>query len=335
MARVSGNSPLLVLSSVLLLLMLLLPCIQCTDQTTSELTDKHRQHLGIQYSRDFGVSSLIFSGEWGGRPYQATIHARAVCQHNTKHMRLVVSIAPAPHPYYKEGRVYEFPVTPTDWFSPDENGMPRIWFQEYKTGAQITAKQHVDEREVDGTWFFEDPWVTVCWLATANLKIDTAYTLNIEGSERSYQAVPSGPCPPVHSMFQGQLPELGGADTSWPASRNTITNNNHDAPQTATDVDTPVVWMAPVQKVVFAKSHMAYIVLQHLEYHIRLGMAGTLMTCDYFVCLELLQDPPLARRVEEGRLVLWMWVSDAACASKPAAFIPSCYMHCLRGCLVC
>jgi hypothetical protein len=310
------------LARLLLLLLSLLRCFYCANTTSNELAYEHRQQLGIQYSRDFGVSSFVFSGEWGGRPYQATIHARAVCQHNIKHMRLVVSIAPAPHPYYKWGRLYEFPVTPEDWFKPEDNGMPKIWFKEYTTGAQITAKQHVDEREVDGTWFFEDSWVPVCWLATANLKMDTAHTLNIEGSERSYQAVPPGPCLPVHPMFLQQLPDkLVNTNGLLPVS--TASPNNgyaSSAPiQSAVDVVTPMVWIAPVQKVVFAKSHMAYIVKQHLEYHIRLGMAGTLMTCDYFVCLELLQDPALARRVEEGRLVLWMWVSAAMYDSQPPA----------------
>jgi hypothetical protein len=68
---------------------------------------------------------------------------------------MVISITTAPHPYYKYGRSYEFPVTPSDWFKPEEDAMPRIWFEEFTTGAQVSVKQHLDEREVDGTWFFE------------------------------------------------------------------------------------------------------------------------------------------------------------------------------------
>jgi hypothetical protein len=57
-------------------------------------------------------------------------------------------------------------------------------------------------------------------------------------------------------------------------------------------------------------TRFAYIVREHLDYHMRLGMSGMWMMCDAFVCLELLQDSELAQRGAEGMLVLWSWVSD-------------------------
>jgi hypothetical protein len=232
-------------------------------------------------------------------------------------MRIVISIATAPHPYYQQSRRYEHAVTPAGWFEFGADGMPQIWFQDYSTGERVPVTQHVGEREVDGAWFFDDEWTTQCWLGTANLKHDVAYTLNIEGSERSYQAVPPGPCTPIHHMLQqqpGSAPRTTNSarhtdsnSTTYPINSASTSNNDPTAGATS-----PLVWMAPVQKVVFAKSHMAYIVRQHLEHHMRLGMAGMLLPCDYFVCLELLQDPALARRTQEGRLVLWVWVSVGA-----------------------
>lgn len=59
----------------------------------------------------------------------------------------------------------------------------------------------------------------------------------------------------------------------------------------------------------------AYVVKQHLDYHMRLGMSGMWMMCDHFVCMELLRDSVLAERAAEGRLVLWSWVSGEGAAT--------------------
>lgn len=264
---------------------------------------------------------------------------RPVCLGSVKHMRLVISIATAPHPYYRALRHYATSVTPAGWFTPDEGGMPRIWFQHYASKSQIDVKQHVDEREIDGTWFFDDDGLSQCWLGTAQLQQGGAYSLHIEGSERSYQAVFPGPCPPPHAMFFEQWPgrsdvsadsrlnkqasaygnatkdtrsqNITAGSSSASAVTNTSCNTNSGESSTQTGGCGPV-WMAPVQKVVFARRHMAYITRQHLEYHLKLGMAGMLFACDPIVCLELLQDPALAQRANEGRLVLWAWVGAAA-----------------------
>jgi hypothetical protein len=141
---------------VLLVVRLLLATIQCAAETTQapfQPDKQQQQQAEIQHNRDFGVSSYIFSGEWDGRPYQATLHARPVCQDRSKHVRMVISIATAPHPYYQYQRSYEHSVTPAGWFKFGKDGMPKIWFQDYTTGERADVWQHVGEREVDGEWF--------------------------------------------------------------------------------------------------------------------------------------------------------------------------------------
>jgi hypothetical protein len=77
----------------------------------------------------------------------------------------------------------------------------------------------------------------------------------------------------------------------------------------ASTLGQPPMWLAPIQKVVFAEHHMRYMVQQQLTYHTRLGFAGVLVVCDYFVCRQLLEDQQLAAAAQAGQLVLWVWVS--------------------------
>lgn len=293
------------------------------------------------FDSDFGVSSYIFTGEWKQHAYQANIQIRAVCQGESKHVRLVISITTTPHPYFLAQRHFEWAVTPDGWFTYGEGGIPRIWFQDYTTGNRTIVTQHLGETEVDGAWLFDGEYWTQSWLGSTNLEQDNGYTLHIQGSQRSYQAVPPGPCLPVHNMFLRQVSATAqvrrsscsgkplqagssavqfsdGNDSSSPGS-GSVTADPSDHGNTMFDdtANSPPIWMAVVQKVVFAKHHMAYIVKQHLDYHLKLGMAGMLMVCDFFVCLELLQDPILAARAAEGKLALWAWVSAPALNARP------------------
>jgi hypothetical protein len=227
----------------------------------------------------------------------------------------------APHPYFRPGRIYFNPVTPAGWFTPDEGGMPKIWFEDFADGSKVSVKHHVEEQEVNGHFLFDDEWFAQCWLSSADLKQDRAYTLHIQGSERSYQALPAEPCPSVHPMFFGpqSAAESAAAISAAEAAPPAAMRSQERSSATASGVNCklakplihPPIWSAPVQMEVSNATQFAYVVKQHLDYHMRLGMSGMWMTCDHFVCLELLKDSVLAQRAVEGRLVLWAWVSMA------------------------
>jgi hypothetical protein len=190
--------------------------------------------------------------------------------------------------------------------------MPEIWFTDFANGSRILVKHHVQEQEVNGHFLFDDDWFAQCWLSSADLGMDRAYSLNIQGSERSYQAVDSGPCLPAHPMFyeQQQGPELSAATAAaaGPFAGSTAAGQGGDCRGCHHPCHT-AIWTAPVQMEVASTSTFAYVVRQHLDYHMRIGMSGMWMMCDRFVCLELLRDSLLAARAAEGRLVLWSWVS--------------------------
>jgi hypothetical protein len=211
----------------------------------------------------------------------------------------------APHPYFRPGRSYYNPVTPAGWFKPDEGGMPEIWLTDFADGSKIPVKHHVQEQEVNGHFLFDDDWFAQCWLSSADVEVDRAYMLNIQGSERSYQAVAPGMCPPVHPMFFQQQPstEEAAAQLATAAGATTVAQGIDGAAYY------PPIWTAPVQMEVGNATSFAYVVKQHLDYHMRLGYSGMWMMCDPFVCLDLLRDSVLAQRAAEGRLVLWAWVS--------------------------
>jgi hypothetical protein len=284
-------------------------------------------------SHHFGISGYTFLGEWKGHAYQATIHIRPVCRNSTKHVRVITSMTTASHPYFLPGRSYHNPVTPAGWFSPGEGGMPEIWFTDFATGSKVSVQHHVEEQEVNGYFLFDDDWHSQCWLSSADLRMDRAYTLSIQGLQRSYQAVASGPCPPVHPMFwKGPLSTAAAAAAPEPGPAAAAPTPAAAGPEAAAGASsgkgcfackaqprampracmsnsyTPI-WTAPVQMEVSSITQFTWVVKQHLDYHLRLGMSGMWMMCHPFVCLELLQDSVLAQRAAEGSLVLWAWVS--------------------------
>jgi hypothetical protein len=197
--------------------------------------------------------------------------------------------------------------------------MPEVWLTDFADGSKTFVKHHVQEQEVNGHFLFDDDWFAQCWLSSADLRIDRAYTLSIQGSERSYQAVDPGPCPSVHPMFFEPIQAAAASAAATAAEPAEAAAGSGTGSSTTGGQGKkcgachtpchPPIWTAPVQMEVANITTFAYIVRQHLDYHMRLGMSGMWMMCDRFVCLDLLRDSVLAQRAAEGRLVLWAWVS--------------------------
>ena len=233
---------------------------------------------------DFGFAEYTFVGTRANTTYQATVWLRMfpTDELNERDVRIVVQLTRAPDMVLVGKEIHA--TTPKEFLVGGK--LPRITFT-----SMTSRRQHVEK--VEASLEYWEEYITSQWLSgtingRAVLKADTIYTLSMEGSERLYQ-IPAFWSSRAHAMFQ--------------------------------DGD---VWIGMVEGMVEARQPRPYqfIVMEHLRYHLRLGVKGTLLVVVPETAALLLADESIAEVVRKKQLVLVLWVSPIYFQPALALFGP-------------
>lgn len=219
---------------------------------------------------EFGVKEYVFNGEWNGEIYRATIWLRIQCDQNPSHRtaRMVVTLNRAPTTKVDVKRYHA--VTPKTFFH--QRGLPDIFFLQSPTNNADRAMKVLAEQQY---WeqFVTGEWLDSAYVGKAVLRADAHYTLGMEGSEWVFKI------PPFRCVAPSPLFKKGD------------------------------VWMGMVENVVKRRQPgtFRFLVLQHLQWHLKLGFRGMLMVVTPETSALLLNDSGIVDVVNKKQLVLVPW----------------------------